>query len=90
MEGIRKNFLRPTSLFMAFTSKKKRLKIDGDLCDELASNYEKCGYSSVDEMAEHLIRTGLDQIQSALGDSSVSEEERKLAEEQLRGLGYLK
>lgn len=75
---------------MGFSSKKKRIKIDAGICEELDTSYQKCGYSSAEEMAEHLIRTGLEQIQASLGGSAASPEERKLAEEQLRGLGYLK
>lgn len=76
---------------MGFSSKTKRLKIDADLFEKLSSSHSKCGYSSADEMAEHLIRTGLTHLSSVLDeDTAATDEDRKLAEEQLRGLGYLK
>jgi hypothetical protein len=70
--------------------RKKKLKIDSGLFDDMSAVCAKCGYSSVGEMAEHLIRNGLAQIASGSEASfAASDEDRKIAEDQLRGLGYL-
>lgn len=62
-----------------------KLKIDPDLYRELSNAAKELGYSSTDEMAEHLLREALRK-----STNDPTEEERKLADDQLRGLGYLK
>lgn len=63
-----------------------KIKIDPGFYSDLSTAASERGYSSVDEMAEHLLRDAL----RASAPAAPSDEDRKLAEEQLRGLGYLK
>lgn len=65
---------------------RSNLKIDPQLFSDLSEAAEASGYSSADEMAEHILRKALEKDSG----SDPSEEERKLAEDQLKGLGYLK
>ncbi|REJ68541.1 MAG: hypothetical protein DWQ31_07715 [Planctomycetota bacterium] len=65
---------------MVFSSKKS-IKIDKQLYEQLAAAAEKSGYSSVDELIDHVLKREV-----AGADAEL---EQKQAEEQLRGLGYI-
>jgi len=67
----------------------KSLKVDPSLLADLAKAAEEDGYSSVEEMADHLLRNAL-QERTKSSISPPTEEERRIADEQLKGLGYLK
>lgn len=63
-----------------------RIQIDRDLFEKLSKASAAEGYSSPDEMAQHLIRRALQSTEPRANEA----EDRRIAEEQLRGLGYLK
>lgn len=68
---------------------KSTLRIDRDLYEELAAAAAQHGYSSPQEMAGHLLSKALQSLKPLPVDQDESED-RRIAEEQLRGLGYLK
>lgn len=61
--------------------KSKKISIDKALYEKLVDAAGRLGYSSVDELVAHVLEKEVAQQ----GD----QQEQQLAEEQLRGLGYL-
>lgn len=59
----------------------KKISIGKGLYEKLASGAEQSGYSSTEEYIKHLLEKEV----AKLGD----DQDQKLAEDQLRGLGYL-
>lgn len=59
----------------------KKISIDKPLYAKLVEAAQRAGYSSVDELITHILEKEVSQQDGA--------QEQKLAEEQLRGLGYL-
>lgn len=59
----------------------KKITIDKTLYEKLVEAAARSGYSSVDELITHILEKEVSQHDS--------DQEQHLAEEQLRGLGYL-
>ena len=59
----------------------KKISVDKALYEKLVATAEKTGYSSVEELITHILE------KEVRGQDD--QQEQQLAEEQLRGLGYL-
>ena len=65
---------------MVFSSRKS-IKIDRQLYEKLAAAAEKSGYSSTDELIQHVLERAVSHQEQDI--------DQRQAEEQLRGLGYI-
>ena len=72
-------------LAMVFSSSKK-IKIDNQLHARLESQAQKRGYSSTDELIQHILEREINELEKEDGGSGSDQAE---VERQLRGLGYL-
>ena len=62
-------------------SRKRNIKIDKDLYEQLVEAAEQGGYSSTEELINHVLEREV--------AGSQEQQDREQAEQQLRGLGYI-
>ncbi len=67
-----------------------KITIDKDLYQRATQAAKERGYSSVDELVEHLLEQSINQQEAADDqDRSANDQDQAAVEKRLRGLGYI-